>query len=63
MPHQCTNARQLKYALDKSEKQLAHLHNQRNAIDEAIGELKVAMKAVRSMLAGRSPKTGRNTQK
>ena len=56
-----SNTRQLKYALDKFEKQLAHLHHQRKAIDEAIGELNVAMKAVRSMLAGRSPATGRNT--
>ena len=56
-----SNTRQLKYALDKSEKQLARLHHQRKAIDEAIGELNVAMMAVRSMLAGRSPATGRNT--
>ncbi len=53
-----SNTRQLKYALDKSEKQLAHLHHQRKAIDEAIGELNVAMKAVRNMLAGRRPATG-----
>ena len=46
-----SNSRQLKYALDKSEKQLARLHHQRKAIDEAIGELNEAMKAVRSMLA------------
>ena len=53
-----SNTRQLKYVLDKSEKQLARLHHQRKAIDEAIGELNVAMKAVRSMLAGSSPTTG-----
>ena len=53
-----SNTRQLKYVLDKSEKQLARLHDQRNEIDEAIGELNVAMMAVRSMLAGRSPATG-----
>ncbi len=53
-----SNTRQLKYALDKSEKQLARLHDQRNTIDEAIGELNVAMMAVRRMLAGRSPATG-----
>ena len=52
-----SNTRQLKYVLDKSEQQLARLHNQRNEIDEAIGELNVAMMAVRSMLAGRSPAT------
>jgi DNA-binding transcriptional MerR regulator len=56
-----SNTRQLKYALDKSEKQLARLHLQRKAIDEAIGELNVAMKAVRKMLAERSTETGRNT--
>ena len=54
-----SNTRQLKYALDKFEKQLALLHHQRKAIDEAIGELNVAMMAVRSMLAGRSPAKGR----
>ena len=53
-----SNTRQLKYVLDKSEQQLARLHNQRMEIDEAIGELNVAMMAVRSMLAGRSPATG-----
>ena len=52
-----SNTRQLKYVIDKSEKQLARLHHQQNAIDEAIGELNVAMKAVRSMLARRSPAT------
>ena len=57
------NTRQLKYALDKSEKQLARLYNQRNEIDEAIEELNVAMMAVRSMLAGRRLEAGRNTQK
>jgi DNA-binding transcriptional MerR regulator len=53
------NTRQLKYALDKSEKQLARLHNQRKEIDEAIGDLNVAMMAARSMLVGRSPAKGR----
>ena len=57
-----SNTRQLKYVLDKFEKQLARLHHQRKAIDEAIGELNVAMKAVRSMLAGGTLATGR-TQK
>ena len=49
-----SNTRQLEYALDKSEKQLARLHHQRKAIDEAIAELTMAMNAVRSMLAGSS---------
>ena len=46
-----SNTRQLKYVLDKSEKQLARLHHQRNAIEEAIGELNVAVMAARNMLA------------
>ena len=33
-----SNTRQLKYVLDKSEKQLARLHHQQKAIDEAITE-------------------------
>ena len=52
-----SNIGQLKYALDKSEKQLARLHHQRNEIDEAIGELNVLMTAVRSMLARAQPAT------
>jgi DNA-binding transcriptional MerR regulator len=52
------NIKQLKHALDKSEKQLARLHHQRNAIDEAIGELNVMMQAVRSMLAGQKAAAG-----
>lgn len=47
------NTKQLKLALDKSEKQLGRLHKQRLAIDEAIGELTEAMSAVRGMLADR----------
>jgi len=57
-----SNIRQLKYALDKSEKQLARLHLERKAIDGAIRQLKVAMKAVRGMLTGDSPEAGRNAQ-
>jgi DNA-binding transcriptional MerR regulator len=53
-----SNTRQLKYALANFEKQLARLHHQQKAIDEAITELNVAMVAVRSMLAGCSPATG-----
>src|SRR5262245_24462493 len=49
------NTKQLKHTLDKSEKQLARLHHQRNAIDEAIGELNSVMMTVRDMLADRAP--------
>lgn len=48
-----TNARQLKLTLDKSEKQLARLHKQRDAIDEAIGDLTDAVAQVRRALAER----------
>ena len=48
-----TNTKQLKLALDKSEKQLGRLQKQRQAIDEAIGELTEAMSIVRHMLAER----------
>ena len=48
-----TNTKQLKLALDKSEKQLARLNRQRSALDEAIGELAGAMSAVRDMLEAR----------
>jgi DNA-binding transcriptional MerR regulator len=52
------NTKQLKHALEKSEKQLVRLNLQRKAIDEAIGELNVVMHAVRTMLAGRGAATG-----
>ena len=45
------NTRQLKHALDKSEKQLARLHQQRSSLEEAIGELNCVMTAIRDMLA------------
>ncbi|WP_149762094.1 MerR family transcriptional regulator [Neomesorhizobium albiziae] len=48
-----SNAKQLKLALDKSEKQLGRLQKQRQAIDEAIGELSEAMSIVRDMLSER----------
>ena len=41
-----SNARQLKMTLDKSEKQLARLHKQRDAIDEAISDLTEDRKSV-----------------
>lgn len=49
-----SNAKQLRLALDKSEKQLARLNKQRALIDEAIGDLSSAMAVVRKMLAERS---------
>jgi DNA-binding transcriptional MerR regulator len=48
-----SNVRQLKLAVDKSEKQLARLQKQRQSIDDAIGDLNVALMAVRAMLADR----------
>ncbi|MDH6230463.1 DNA-binding transcriptional MerR regulator [Mesorhizobium soli] len=50
-----SNTKQLRVALDKSEKQLARLNKQRQAIDEAIGELTDAMAVVRSKLAEQRP--------
>ena len=50
-----TNARQLRLALDKSDKQLARLHKQRALIDDAIGELTTMMGTVRKMLSERVP--------
>src|SRR5262245_36845527 len=52
------NTKQLKHALDKSQKQLQRLNQQRNAIDEAIGELNLVIDVVRNMLAGKNPAAG-----
>jgi DNA-binding transcriptional MerR regulator len=49
-----SNTKQLRLALDKSEKQLARLQKQRALIDDAINELSGSMLAVRQMLAERS---------
>ncbi|RUX91929.1 MULTISPECIES: MerR family DNA-binding transcriptional regulator [unclassified Mesorhizobium] len=49
-----SNTKQLKLALDKSEKQLARLQKQRALIDDAINELSGSMSAVRRMLTERS---------
>ncbi|SFN81589.1 DNA-binding transcriptional regulator, MerR family [Mesorhizobium sp. NFR06] len=49
-----TNTKQLRLALDKSEKQLARLQKQRALIDDAIGELSNSMSVVRQMLSERS---------
>jgi DNA-binding transcriptional MerR regulator len=48
-----SNSKQLKLALEKSEKQLGKLEKQRVALDEAISELAGAMEVVRSLLAQR----------
>lgn len=48
-----SNAKQLKVALDKSEKQLGRLEKQRLAIDEAIDDLRSLVQSVRGMLAER----------
>lgn len=53
-----SNVRQLKTALDKSEKQLARLHKQRDAIDEAISDLADAISHVRRALAERQAVAG-----
>jgi DNA-binding transcriptional MerR regulator len=50
-----TNVRQLKVALDKSEKQLARLQKQRALLDDAIDEIGVLMTTVRRLLADRAP--------
>lgn len=50
-----SNTKQLRLAIEKSEKQLARLQKQRAAVDEAIGDLTEAMTAVRAMLAERQP--------
>ncbi|QPC94917.1 MerR family DNA-binding transcriptional regulator [Mesorhizobium sp. INR15] len=49
-----SNTKQLKLALDKSEKQLARLQKQRALIDDAINELSGSMSAVRQMLTERA---------
>ncbi|MDX8435884.1 MULTISPECIES: MerR family DNA-binding transcriptional regulator [Mesorhizobium] len=50
-----SNTKQLRLALDKSEKQLARLQKQRALIDDAINELSTSMTAVRQMLMDRAP--------
>jgi DNA-binding transcriptional MerR regulator len=49
-----SNTKQLRLALDKSEKQLARLQKQRALIDDAINELSGSMSAVRQMLTERT---------
>ncbi|QDC02634.1 MerR family DNA-binding transcriptional regulator [Mesorhizobium sp. 8] len=50
-----SNARQLRLALDKSEKQLVRLNKQRALIDDAIGELTTMIGTVRQLLSERHP--------
>lgn len=52
-----TNTKQLRLALEKSEKQLVRLQKQRALIDDAINELSGAMNAVRQMVAERAAST------
>ena len=49
-----SNTKQLRLALDKSEKQLTRLQKQRALIDDAINELSNSMSAVRQMLSERA---------
>ena len=48
------NTKQLRLALEKSEKQLSRLQKQRAVIDDAIRELSNTMSAVRQMLSDRT---------
>ncbi|TIX42652.1 MAG: MerR family DNA-binding transcriptional regulator [Mesorhizobium sp.] len=50
-----SNTKQLRLALDKSEKQLARCFCKRALIDDAINELSTSMTAVRQMLMDRAP--------
>jgi DNA-binding transcriptional MerR regulator len=50
-----SNTKQLRMALEKSERQLVRLEKQRTSIEEAIGELNGMIHTVRSMLAERQP--------
>lgn len=50
-----TNAKQLKVALDKGERQLGRLEKQRLLVEESIGELQAAMAVVRKKLTDRIP--------
>lgn len=49
-----SNAKQLKLALEKSDKQLVRLHKQRAVLDEAISELSDVIKVVKSKLGERT---------
>ncbi|MGD9916138.1 MAG: MerR family DNA-binding transcriptional regulator [Rhizobiaceae bacterium] len=51
-----SNAKQLKLALEKSEKQLGRLNKQRIALDESISDLSNLIGTIRGMLADRQQK-------
>ena len=53
-----SNVRQLKVALEKSERQIGKLHRQRKALEEAIGELEGLMTSLRDRIATRQPLRG-----
>jgi DNA-binding transcriptional MerR regulator len=48
-----TNTKQLRVTLEKSEKQMARLEKQRESIEDAIGQLRMAMDHVRASLEER----------
>ena len=50
-----TNTKQLRLALEKSEKQLVRLERQRAEMDDAIAELANLISVVRSQLVERQP--------
>jgi DNA-binding transcriptional MerR regulator len=52
-----SNAKQLRTALEKSEKQLGRLEKQKAAIDEAIADVKDLMVTVRKLLSERTVAT------
>ncbi|MBD0413273.1 MerR family transcriptional regulator [Oryzicola mucosus] len=52
-----TNVKQLRMALEKSEKQLVRLGKQRALLDDAIADLTGAAASVRRMLAERAPQS------
>ena len=55
-----TNTKQLRTALEKSERQLTRLHKQREQIDEAVNDLLRLMDTLRQQLAERTPAAAAN---
>lgn len=53
-----SNMRQMKLALEKSEKQMARLHSQREALDEAVGDLRDLIAFVRARLGAPAAASG-----
>ncbi len=58
-----SNAKQLRTALEKSEKQLGRLQKQRAALDEAIADVKDLMVTVRKMLSERTVATSNDNSR